>query len=221
MYRSPRARLPRRAVLRSLLVATAAGMLLGGCLPGQVGTAVSVGDERLSIAELQERSSTLLEEVGAPEEVGAAAQALAATFFVRTQLLEEALQERDITVTDGNVATLRAEIAGTPQEQQLRQAATNSGVPLSDFDRFLRNALLSQRLAEALADTPGGATEGNLALALREAAEEHPVTVNPRYGVWDPELLYVNPEGAELSTDLAELDAGLDGEGAQDGAPTG
>jgi hypothetical protein len=196
----------RTSGARALAAAAAAGVLLTGCEPGQLGTAVSVGEESLSISALQEQAGTLLEDVGAPDEAGQAAQVLAATFFVRSQLIEEAATQRGITVSAGDVAEFRAEVQNTQLGQQLQQDALNSGVPADDFDRYLRNALYSQRLAEELSGGDAGESV-DFGSVLTDVAQANPVSVNPRYGTWNAEGFLIEADGGQLSTDL---DAGGD-----------
>jgi hypothetical protein len=173
-------------------VAIVAG-LLGACTPGQVGIAASVGDDRLSVSTLQDRTNRLLREVGARQELSGIAQNLALSFFVSSQLVERAAAEQGIEVTAGEVAQAVAAIRSSEQGQEILNGAVNRGVAPSDLDRFVRDALLRERLAAA---TP-------LEEALAAAVQGADVSVSPRYGTFDPETLSVVPQvGGGLSRSL-------------------
>ena len=66
-------------------------------------------------------------------------------------------------------------------------------MPPSDLDRFVRDALLRERIAAA----------APLEEVLAATAQETPVQVRPRYGTFDPETLTVTPQvGGGLSRAL-------------------
>lgn len=180
----------------ALATAVTAG-LLTGCTPSQVGAAASVGESRLSVSALQDRTNDLLREVGADQELSGIAQNLALSFFVSSQVVERAAAQRGIGVTAGEVAQAVAAIEGSERAQEILNGAVNRGVAPSDLDSFVRDALLRERIA---------ATEP-LEQALAEAAEAAEVEVSPRYGTFDPATLAVTPQvGGGLSRSLNNED---------------
>ena len=191
MNRTTRVRL-RLAAVPSLVAALVAG-LLTGCTPGQVGIAASVGEDRLTVSALQDRTNALLAEVGAAQRLSGIAQNLALTFFVSSRVVERAAAEQGIEVTAGEVATATAAILDSEQADQILNGAVNRGVPPSDLERFIRDALLRERIA---ATAP-------LEEVLTATARETPVQVSPRYGTFDPVTLTVTPQvGGGLSRAL-------------------
>ena len=194
MNRTTRVRL--RAAVPSLAAALVAG-LVTGCAPGQVGIAASVGEDRLSVSTLQDRTNALLTEVEAAQSLSGIAQNLALSFFVSSQVVERAAAQRGIGVTAGEVAQAVAAIEGSERAQEILNGAVNRGVAPSDLDSFVRDALLRERIA---------ATEP-LEQALAEAAEAAEVEVSPRYGTFDPATLAVTPQvGGGLSRSLNNED---------------
>ncbi len=172
--------------------ALAAG-LLAGCTPGQVGIAASVGEDRLSVSALQDRTNALLTEVGAAQNLSGIAQNLALTFFVSSRVVERAAAEQGVQVTAGEVAEATAAIRGSEQAEQILNGAVNRGVAPSDLDMFVRDALLRERIAAT----------GPLEEVLAATAQETPVQVSPRYGTFDPATLTVTPQvGGGLSRAL-------------------
>ena len=208
MNRTTRVRLGAVAV--TIFAVLAAG-LLAGCTPGQVGTAASVGEDRLSVSALQDRTNRLLREVGAGQELSGIAQNLSLSFFLSSRLVERAAAARGIEVTAGEVAQAAAAIQGSEQAREILNEAVNRGVAPSDLDAFVRDALLRERLAAA----------GPVEEALTAAAQEGEVSVSPRYGTFDPTTLTVTPRvGGGLSRSLEGEDdpLGLEGGGANDGS---
>lgn len=196
MNRTNRVRLGSRVFAAAPAAALAAG-LLAGCTPGQVGVAASVGDDRLSVSALQDRTNALLKEVGAEQQLSGIAQNLALSFFVSSRVVEEAAAAQGVAVTAGEVAQASAAIRGSEQAQDIIGGAVNRGVPPSDLDSFVRDALLRERI---------GAAEP-LEEALTRAAESADVAVSPRYGTFDPATLTVTPRvGGGLSRSLDNED---------------
>ena len=145
--------------VRPLLVA-AATVLLGGVLAGcntSPGAAAVVGDDRISVTNLQQTVDRALKDPAAQQQLG---QDRAG--FVRNELsrlitnvvVARAAADEHVTVSNSDIDheldTLAQQTGG---RQQLVQAASASGVPQRDLRNFVRFFVMQQKLGDALAAT--------------------------------------------------------------------
>jgi hypothetical protein len=109
--------------------------------------------------------------------------------MVFDQVVARALADHQLSVSDTEVAQLREqEVAALNGEASLEQnLLLRNGVPAQEIDGYLREQLGLQKLAK-VSGQQLGTTDGNQAVhqLLTTASEELKVTVNPRYGSWDP-----------------------------------
>ena len=174
-------------------VALAAGLLavvtLTGCGAGAIkaGSAATVGDDALSEGAV----SDIADEVNAvvagteggqalpPDEVNLRIVAL----WVDMEITEALAAAEDVAVSDADVDAFLEQF----DEAALAQIAAGSAIPASQLDRAARTVLLQQELALQLA--PGARPEDQrqaLSEAKAETAADLGVSVNPRFGSWDP-----------------------------------
>ncbi|KAB8164352.1 hypothetical protein FH609_014230 [Streptomyces sp. 3MP-14] len=189
----------------STLAVSAAALLLAsplltGCSTGaHPGAAAVVGDERITIASVQERVETVRE---AQRELPEGDQLLGATpaltrqtvdFLVYMEVLEAAAEAHGVEVSRAQVQESRAiaeqSVGGAEALETSALTATN-GLPFAgdeQIDQVLRSQLLTQGLAQRLGAPPGPEGDQLLRQVFAETAEEIGVEVNPRYGEWDAE----------------------------------
>ncbi len=181
---------------RRLLIAAPLGLvLLAGtaCGPNQLGAAAIVGDERITIAEVQnavETTRALQDE----QSVLVRGPALAARREVERRVIDQIFlrtaQELGVSATDTEISSLidaqRKDLGG--QEQFLRALASN-GLNESQVQDVFRTQVLSRKIAEKLA---GGAKvsaaelDSRLQQKLIAVAAGMRIKVNPRYGEFNP-----------------------------------
>ena len=165
-------------VLQSSLLALVGALsvvLLSGC--GVSGTAATVGDETITIGELQrqvvEFSESFDEELPVTGDLGAV-QSEFLTRDINHLLLIDLADREGVTVAPAEVDELYRELGGgSPEEVDALRAQfvyTEAG---------LRRALADELRIRAL--TP---IVGDIETAVDELATEVGVEVNPRYGTW-------------------------------------
>ncbi len=210
-------RLPTVArALAGVVAVTVVSAGLTGCASERLGTAAQVGDERISVEDLQQETRDFL--AAAPGTEPGVAQRNILQSRIVSQVIEEAAEEVGATVSDGEVASQRDQLLG-PLRAQARQqnvaprvivvrelAKQQNIVAPSGLDRFVRDQLLFQAIAERAAP---GASEEESAQATTEAlvaaSRELDVEVNPRYGRWNAERGLEAQVGGGLSKSVEEL----------------
>jgi hypothetical protein len=164
-------------VLRSSVLAVVGALsaaLIAGC--GVSGTAATVGDETITVGELQgevvEFSESFDDELPLTGDLGAV-QSEFLTRQINHLLLTELADREGVTVTPAEVDELYDQLGGSPEQIDALRAQfvyTEDG---------LRRALEDELRSRAL--TP---IVGDVAAAVDELASEVGVEVNPRYGTW-------------------------------------
>ncbi|MEV5550198.1 SurA N-terminal domain-containing protein [Streptomyces sp. NPDC052309] len=184
----------RTALLLTAAIATAAPLLTACGNDAHPGAAAVVGDQRITIAQLESRVGEVRDAQRAAvrdeaqyEQVVAGTGSLTRDTLhgmVLDRVLHRAARDAGVTVTRKEVQQMRAGLeqqAGGAQE--LRTVWLQQyGVPPGRLDENLRLQLEAQKLAEHL-----GTDTGQPAFwkALSEASDQLNVDLNPRYGTWD------------------------------------
>jgi hypothetical protein len=175
------------------LVAVATTLLLTGC--SQVGSAATLGSTKISQATVQGSIDAILssrEGVDTSQmqlETGEALNRGQLRFHLLTALLREVGKELKLSVSKAEIDTRRQSITDqVGGAESLPNALVGAGIAPKDFDQYIEAISLSDKISQALAnagvaDADMGAQIQNLVVAK---AKELGVTVNPRYGKWDP-----------------------------------
>lgn len=190
------------------LAAVTAVISIGGCGtdgPLQAGAAVIIEGERVTVGEIQDKVEAIVAERDRVNVLLQAAgqeplQAVDSTLESRQQIqrlivhriLENAGAVHGVTVTeseiDDELATLEEQFGSADAfAQQIAAASIAPG----DLRTFVGDSILQTKLGEAL--VPNAATDEELSqrqdevnnLLITTATELH-VTVNPRFGAFDP-----------------------------------
>lgn len=189
--RSPRPSWSHRR--RGALLAAVAVALLAACTPVKAGSAAVVGEETLSESQVADGFQEISEIATANELPPPAAPDLnlrLVGLWVEETLTETLAEREDVTVSAGDVD----EFLGQFTDEDLVQIAVSSGIGPSTIDRAAATQLLQTALAQQLA--PGASVEAQgqaLRAALADLAAELGVSVNPRFGSFDPETAQVGP----------------------------
>jgi parvulin-like peptidyl-prolyl isomerase len=179
--------------MKKILATAVATFLLAGC--SQIGAAATVGDTKITQALVQGSIDSILSERSKVDtsqmqlETGAALNLSQLRFHLLGTLLSELGQELELNVTKAEIDTRRASIleqvggkAGLPN------ALVNAGIAPQDLDRYIQAVAYSDKISQKL--VAAGVTEDQLGIEIQKLvvakAKEIGVTVNPRYGKWDP-----------------------------------
>ncbi|GAA2807443.1 SurA N-terminal domain-containing protein [Kitasatospora paracochleata] len=190
MIRTSSAR--RRSLRTAVGVALAAAALSAcGAQPAHPGAAAVVGGERISVASVEARMAAVRDasagQGGARTERAGLAKRTVAD-LVLDRVIAKALNDRQLSVSDAEIATSRAADAKVlgGESQLERELLARQGVPSADIDTFYRQQLGIQKLAAAQGED-ARTTVGDAVVrkALVEAGGKLDIQVNPRYGRWD------------------------------------
>lgn len=190
----------------------AAGLLTGCTTDSHPGSAAVVGDEKITVAQVQARVETIRSAQRAEENAdqliansGSLPRDTVHSLVVQ-ELLERTAEEQGVTVTRREVRQAREQFeANFESPEDLEQFGLyNEGAPFTvdQLDDLLRNQLLIGKLSERVG-------EGQVGVVVGETAERLGVEINPRYGEWDAEMsTLTDPDMPWLNTgtdDTAEI----------------
>ncbi len=179
-----------KKILTALVVAT--GLLLTGC--SNVDAALTMGDTKITTAELQATADLILAERSKVDT--SQMQLDTGEVLLRNQLnfqlllagFSEIANELDIRVTSSEIAGRRAEIVEqVGGAEALPAALVSASIAPGDFDGYIRAMLTTQKLTQALIQTgvPEADTQTRVQQLFVAKVNELKVEVNPRYGAWD------------------------------------
>ncbi|MDB1087229.1 SurA N-terminal domain-containing protein [Streptomyces sp. ACA25] len=204
----------------ALLVA--APLLTGCTTDAHPGAAAVVGDQEISVSQVQARVEAVRTAQRAQENAeellagSAGITRFAVDYLIFEQLVEHAAEQQGVTVTPREVQQARAmteQSAGGAEELEQR-ALAGEGLPATgeQIDEVLRVNLLYQGLAATVDGASEQEVGERLAQLLTDTAEDLGVEVNPRYGEWDAEqVTLVDADVPWLRTDLGEGPDTLEG----------
>ena len=187
----------RRRTAFLLSAAIVAAPLLTACgSDAHPGAAAVVGDQRITVAQLETRVNEVrdAQRAALPDDAQYA-QAIAKTGtlardtlhgMVLDQVLHRAAEDAGITVTRKEIQTMRTSLEQQAGGSKALETAwlQQYGVAPERLDDNLRLQLEAQKLAAALGtDT----SQPAFWAALSKASKELDVDLNPRYGTWDVE----------------------------------
>jgi len=185
----------RRTALLLTAAIAAAGPLLTACgNDAHPGAAAVVGDERITVSQLENRVKEVraAQREAVPDEAQYE-QAIARTgsltrdtlhSMVLDRVLDHAAREAGVSVTPREVQRMRADMEDQAGGAEALERAwlQQYGIPPQRLEENLRLQLKAQKLAEKLGtDT----SRPEFWKALSEAGKELGVDINPRYGTWD------------------------------------
>ena len=177
------------------IVAVAAlAVVLSGC--AQVGAAATVGGVRISQATVQGSVDAILAERAGTDtsqmqlETGEELNQTQLRRHLFGVLFREVGAELKISVTKAEIDTQRAAILQqVGGADQLPIALVAAGIAAQDLDLYIETGTFSDKISYLIASS--GVPEEQVSTELQRLiiakAKELGVTVNPRYGTWDPE----------------------------------
>lgn len=177
-----------------------AALILTGC--SQVGAAATIGGTKITQATVQSSIDSILGARAGVDtsqmqlEVGQALNLSQLRFHLLTVLLRKTGEELKLSVSKAEIDTRRAEI--TEQvggKEGLPNALVGAGIAADDLDVYIEAMLMSDKISKAITD--GGVPQEQIGVEIQKLivakAKELGVTVNPRYGKWDPAIADVIP----------------------------
>lgn len=189
--------------MKKILTALAliSALTLTAC--GQVDTAASFGDTKITQAQAQSVIDEILAERGKTDitqmqlETGNALNRSQLRFAIITSVFDEIAKELKIKVSSTEIENTRTgileQIGG---EEQLQMNLVAAQIAPSNFERYMRATVLSNKLAGALsmAGVAEADVQSKISELVQKKAKEMKVSVNPRYGRWDEATTELVPE---------------------------
>ena len=172
-----------------------AALLLTGC--SQVGAAATLGDTKITQATVQGSIDSIISERTKVDtaqmqlQTGEELNRGQLRFHLLSALLREVGKELKITVTKAEIDTRRAAIVTqVGGEEAMPSALVNAGIAPQDLDAYVEAVLFSDKVGQVV--LASGVAQDQVGLEIQKLivakAKELGVTVNPRYGKWDPEV---------------------------------
>ena len=189
--------------MKKILTALAliSALTLTAC--GQVDTAASFGDTKITQAQAQSVIDEILAERGKTDitqmqlESGNALNRSQLRFTIITSVFDEIAKELKIKVSSTEIENTRTgileQIGG---EEQLQMNLVAAQIAPSNFERYMRATVLSNKLAGALgmAGVAEADVQSKISELVQKKAKQMKVSVNPRYGRWDEATAELLPE---------------------------
>ena len=181
-----------KKILAVLTIASA--LLLTGC--SQTNEAALIGGYKISQTELQSSIDAVMAErtkVDSSQmqlETGEELNRGQLRFKILMHTFDEIAKELKIEVTSSQVGAKKASIIqSVGGEAELPKNLVNAAIALQDFDAYVRAIVISDQIAEALAQSGVAEEEVSTKVGdlLNAKAKTLGVKINPRYGAWDNE----------------------------------
>ncbi|RKE20855.1 SurA N-terminal domain-containing protein [Streptomyces sp. TLI_171] len=177
-----------RAALGVAVVAAALAACSGA--PAHQGAAAVVGDERITIAQVEARvaairaGATAQADGKANEQPGLARHAV--SDLILDRVVARALTDRHLSVTAAEIGTARSsDVRTVGSDAVLAQLLlSKQGVPAAGIDDFYRQQIGLTKLADGQ-DPTSADGDALIRKALVDAGTALHIQVNPRYGSWD------------------------------------
>ena len=185
-------------------MSVATALLLSGC--SQVGAAATLGGTKITQATVQASiDSIIAARVGVDTsqmqlETGESLNRGQLRFHLLSALLIATGKELKISVSKAEIDTRRAgiieQVGGA---EALPNALVGAGIAAEDLDSYLEAIIMSDKISQAIIGSgiPQEQVGTEIQKLIVAKAKELGVTVNPRYGKWDPTVADV------VATDLA------------------
>jgi len=178
--------------------AAAFALFLTGCSTASM--AATIGSTKITQATVQNSIDTVMAERNGVDtsqmqlETGEDLNRSQLRFHLFSGLLKTAAKDLKITVSKAEIDTRREviiqQVGGVAS---LPQALVGAGIAAADFDIYLEAVLNSEKIQKSLVD--GGTPEAEIPAKMQEivvaTGKKNKVTVNPRYGVWNPDTAEV------------------------------
>ncbi len=170
---------------------------------GQVDTAASFGDTKITQAQAQSVIDEILAERTKFDtsqmqlESGNALNRSQLRFTIVTSIFDEIAKELKITVSSSEIEKTRTgiyeQIGG---KAQLPMNLVAAQIAPSNFERYMRATVISNKLAGALgmAGVAEADVQSKISELVQKKAKQMKVSVNPRYGRWDETTAELIPE---------------------------
>ena len=161
---------------------------------GQVNSAATLGDITITQSSFQATLDELIKEREAVDtsqmqlEEGSSLNRSQLRFMIITTIFDEIAKELKISVTKTDQTTTRQSLVDqSGGEAALTQNLVSAQIAPSNFERYIRAIIITEKLADALeaSGITAEAVDARISELVNAKAKELEISVNPRYGTWD------------------------------------
>ena len=183
-----------------IALAIASGLLLTGC--SQAETAATLGDVKITQADLQSTVDSILKERTKVDttqmqlETGENLNRGQLRFKILMTVFGEIAKELKLDVTPALLSQKRATLVqNIGGEANLEKNLVNATIAPKDFDIYVKAIVINEQIAKALTESGVAADQidSKITQLLSAKAVELKVNVNPRYGKWDATTGDISP----------------------------
>jgi hypothetical protein len=185
------------------LISIGAVAILAGC--ASTSAAFTVGKSTTSVSDIQSSVNNILsarkgvDTTGMNLQTGVALVESQVQFLLISQLLVDTAKSVGITIAPSEVAAAKAAALKQVGGQALfSKALVGASIDPKNVDLYFTSVVYSQKLSAYV--QKNGATAANTGEALTTlvsgVATKEGVTINPRYGKWDPKTATLVPADA-------------------------
>lgn len=166
---------------------------LTGC--GQVDSAATIGKVSISQAAAQATVDEVLAERAKVDtsqmqiQSGAALNRSQLRFTIITTLFDDIAKELKLTISSTEIAKAKSDlITQSGGAAALSKNLVAAEIAPSNFDRYIRAIIVSNKLQGALkaSGVADADISGRITQLVTAKAKQLKISINPRYGVWDP-----------------------------------
>ena len=181
-------------------LAIASGLLLTGC--SQAETAATLGDVKITQADLQSTVDSILKERTKVDtsqmqlETGENLNRGQLRFKILMTVFGEIAKELKLDITPALLSQKRATLVqNIGGEANLEKNLVNATIAPKDFDTYVKAIVINEQMAQALTESGVAADQidSKITQLLSAKAVELKVNVNPRYGKWDAATGDISP----------------------------
>lgn len=185
------------------LAIAACAVVLAACGSMPAGAAATLGNDRITEAELNALVQEVLAAQGqAPDTSDPAVVSTTLGRMVTTRLVDELAAREGIVITQGLIDETRLQYeAQAGGEDAFNQAVAQQGLAPSQIDDLIQLNLQAQELGIALLPQGSAEQQGQAVFAAVGAlSNELGVEVSPRYGTWDANSASIGPALDDVAT---------------------
>lgn len=167
--------------------------------------AASVGDDEISLEQLQSQVDSILAErqdVDTSQmqlETGDGLTRSQLSYMISNILIDEIAKEQGVEITKADLDAYRLQIIQSiGGEEMLPSVLVNASIPSAGLEIVLRRDLILQRISAAAKEAGADDATANQVIQKLVAEKSAAITIeiNPRYGKWDPDSFSIVPADA-------------------------
>jgi phosphoribosylformylglycinamidine (FGAM) synthase-like enzyme len=183
---------------------------------GQVNSAATLGKITISQAQLQTTVNQLLKEREGVDvsqmqlESGASLNRSQLRFLIIATIFDEIAKELKLEISKTEQETTRQKlISQSGGEETFSNNLVAAQIASTNFDRYIRAIIISDKLTAALAQSgvPEAEVSARISELVQAKTKELKISINPRYGTWDDaagDIVAVESAGAAVTSTPAQ-----------------